>query len=224
MLFWEYYRFSTFINTSVSDVTDCSSLYNIPNDKLLDGLVFWYTSSTVCATNKLHMTTPLLASSIISSFRSLKKKSFCEFTDLTFLFSLNWLFYICKTYYLNKKSTWYHIRCNEFSDWKQNIWWLSLQFEEKSGNMALISCDRQISARLMPFCAKGHNACFPSLYETSVCNKVLACRNSQYGNFVTNFFCPTKPSYYHIGDFTAAGAILNDVQHVFQHGKPFLKI
>lgn len=74
MLFWQYYRFSTFINTSVSDVTDCSSLYNIPNDKLLDGLVFWYTSSTVCATNELHMTTPLLASSIISSFRSLKKK------------------------------------------------------------------------------------------------------------------------------------------------------
>lgn len=102
-----------------------------------------------------------------------------------------------------------------------------MHFEGESGNMALISCDRQISARLMPFCVKGHNACFPSLYETSVCNKVLACRNSQYGNFVTNFFCPTKPKilpYRRLMEFTAAGAISNNVQHVFQHGKPFLKI
>lgn len=64
----------TIIYTSLRDISDSSSLHNISYYKLLDGLILRDTPSTVCATDILGMTTPFLASSVITPFRSLQIK------------------------------------------------------------------------------------------------------------------------------------------------------
>lgn len=62
----------TFIHTGVSNISDCSSFNNIPNDKLLNCLVFRDTASTVGATDKFHMSTSMFGPPTITPFLSLK--------------------------------------------------------------------------------------------------------------------------------------------------------
>lgn len=64
----------TIPDRSLSDVTDSSCFNDVPNNELLDCLVFWDTTSTICATYWLHMTTVVFITSSITAFLRLKKK------------------------------------------------------------------------------------------------------------------------------------------------------
>ena len=55
------------------DIPDSCSFNNVSDDKLLDGLVFWYTTGTVGAADGLHMPTAFLGTSVIPSLLSLIK-------------------------------------------------------------------------------------------------------------------------------------------------------
>lgn len=60
-------------DAGLRDVPHCRSLHNVPDDKLLDGLVLWDTAGTVGAADGLHMSTALLGATIIPPFLGLLK-------------------------------------------------------------------------------------------------------------------------------------------------------
>jgi len=59
-----------FVNTGISDISHCRCFHNVANDELLDGLIFWYTSGTVCTTNRVNVPSTVLTTAIISPFTS----------------------------------------------------------------------------------------------------------------------------------------------------------
>lgn len=59
-----------FINTGIWNVSHSCSFHNISDDKLLDCFVFRHAASTIRTTNVLHVTTPFLATTIVSPFGS----------------------------------------------------------------------------------------------------------------------------------------------------------
>ena len=62
----------TTIDASNCDISNGSSFNNISDDKLLNCLIFWNTTCTVCATNSLYVSTVVLAASSITTFLGLK--------------------------------------------------------------------------------------------------------------------------------------------------------
>lgn len=52
-------------DTGVRDVSHSRCLHDVPNDKLLDGLVLGDTTGTVGAADGLHMPTALLSATVI---------------------------------------------------------------------------------------------------------------------------------------------------------------
>lgn len=68
-----------FINTGIWNVSHSCSFHNISDDKLLDCFVFRHAASTIRTTNVLHVTTPFLATTIVSPFGSLKRKRFYNY-------------------------------------------------------------------------------------------------------------------------------------------------
>ena len=57
------------VNTGLRDIPNGSGFNNVPDDKLLDSLVFRDTFSAVGATNRLHMPSSVLVTSIVPPFR-----------------------------------------------------------------------------------------------------------------------------------------------------------
>ena len=51
-------------------VPDSSGFYNVPNDKLLDGLILGHAPGAVRAANGLHMAAALFGATVVSSFES----------------------------------------------------------------------------------------------------------------------------------------------------------
>ena len=49
-------------------VPDSSGFYNVPNDKLLDGLILGHAPGAVRAANGLHMAAALFGATVVSSF------------------------------------------------------------------------------------------------------------------------------------------------------------
>merc|ERR550534_3617143 len=58
------------VNTRVLDVTDGSSLHDVPDDKLLDGLVLGHASGTVGAADGPYVATPLFAAPVVPALLS----------------------------------------------------------------------------------------------------------------------------------------------------------
>lgn len=73
--FKKFMELLTSIDTGDGDVTDSSGFDNISDDKLLDCLVFWNATSTVGATDSLHMTAVVLAASSITTFLGLQNQT-----------------------------------------------------------------------------------------------------------------------------------------------------
>lgn len=57
------------------DVSDSSGFDDVANDELLDSFVLWDTSSTVGATNWIHMAAAMLGTSTIPAFASLRDRA-----------------------------------------------------------------------------------------------------------------------------------------------------
>ena len=53
------------VHTGIGDVSDGGSLHNVPDDKLLDGLVLGASLGAVGAPHKLDMTTSVLVTPVI---------------------------------------------------------------------------------------------------------------------------------------------------------------
>ena len=53
-------------------VPDSSGFYNVPNDKLLDGLILGHAPGAVRAANGLHMAAALFGTTVVSSFFGLR--------------------------------------------------------------------------------------------------------------------------------------------------------
>jgi hypothetical protein len=64
-------------STGISDVTNCSSLYNVTNNKFLDGLILGDTTGTVSATNSTNVATAMLGASTVAAFACLKERKKC---------------------------------------------------------------------------------------------------------------------------------------------------
>jgi len=64
----------TLINAGLSNISDGSSLNDVPDDKLLDGLILGNTASTVGASHWLDMSTPVLVASSVPSLERLKDR------------------------------------------------------------------------------------------------------------------------------------------------------
>ena len=62
----------TIVYTSLCNISHSSSLHNVSDDKLLDGLVLGNTTSTIGAPNGLGVATDFLGASVIPPFLSLK--------------------------------------------------------------------------------------------------------------------------------------------------------
>lgn len=58
-------------DASLRDVSHGRRLHDVPDDKLLDGLVLWDTAGTVGAADGLHMATAFLGTTVIPPFLSL---------------------------------------------------------------------------------------------------------------------------------------------------------
>ena len=63
----------TFIHTCICNVPNSGCLYNVPNDKLLDGFIFRDTSSTIGTAHEFNMPTAMLGASSITPLLSLGK-------------------------------------------------------------------------------------------------------------------------------------------------------
>lgn len=63
----------TIKHASLGDVPNSSSLNNVLDDKLFDGLVLGHTASTVAAADGLHMPTALHSTTAVPSLLSLNK-------------------------------------------------------------------------------------------------------------------------------------------------------
>ena len=63
----------TIENTRFRNVPDGCGLYDVPNDKLLNGLILGHTSGTVGAANRLHMAAALFGTTVVPSFLGLRQ-------------------------------------------------------------------------------------------------------------------------------------------------------
>jgi len=55
------------VHTCLGDVPHSSSLHNVPDHELLDGLILGHAFSTVGATHGLHVAPPVLVTSIVAT-------------------------------------------------------------------------------------------------------------------------------------------------------------
>lgn len=69
-----YIDYLTFIHTSISNISNGSSLNNVSDHKLLNGLILRYTPSTVGAADKFDVSTSMFGTPTISPLLSLKPK------------------------------------------------------------------------------------------------------------------------------------------------------
>lgn len=58
-------------DAGLGDVPHCRSLHDVPDDKLLDGLVLGHAAGTVGAADGLHVPTALLGATVIPPFLGL---------------------------------------------------------------------------------------------------------------------------------------------------------
>lgn len=65
----------TIKHTGLRDVPHSCCLDNVPDDKLLDGLVFGHATGTVGAADGLNVTTALLGTTVVPPFLGLGKTS-----------------------------------------------------------------------------------------------------------------------------------------------------
>lgn len=74
----------TSVDWSFSDITDSSSFHNVTDNKLLDSLILWYASCTVCTTNWLYVTTVVFTTSSVTAFLCLQctKRKFNELSHI----------------------------------------------------------------------------------------------------------------------------------------------
>lgn len=69
----KFWQLVLWVDRSLGNVTDSSCLDDVPDDELLDRLVFWHTTGAVGATHWFHVATTVLCTSSIPSFTRLKK-------------------------------------------------------------------------------------------------------------------------------------------------------
>lgn len=58
-------------HTGLGDVPHSRCLHDVPDDKLLDGLVFGHAAGTVCAADGLNVATALLGTAVVPPFLGL---------------------------------------------------------------------------------------------------------------------------------------------------------
>lgn len=64
---------NTIVNAGISDISHGRRFNYVSNDELFDRFVLWNTSSTIGASNIVHMPSSMLASPVVSTFACLQK-------------------------------------------------------------------------------------------------------------------------------------------------------